>query len=226
MRALVVANSYDADPGFVGNRLRARGFDLVACHREHPNDWPDLDGVELVLPLGSDWSVYWEHVQPSVVSESNLLVAAHQRGIPILGICFGGQMLAHSLGGSVARAPEPEIGWYSVVSAVPELAGDGPWFQWHADRFTAPAGAEQLGSSPLAEQAFRIGRSLALQFHPEVTTAVVERWCRGGAEELKRHGRHADALVAETLRQVGRSEHAATRLVDWFCESVAGTTST
>lgn len=222
MRALVVANSYDGDPGFVGQRLVERGYSLVACHREQPSAWPSLDDVDLVLPLGSDWSVYWDHVQSSVLAEAELLRAAHIRGIPILGICFGGQMLAHSLGGSVSRAPEPEIGWYDVSSGVPALEGDGPWFQWHADRFTAPPAAELLAASPLAEQAFRIGRSLALQFHPEVTEAIVTRWCTGGADELARHGRDAASILAQTQTEVGRCGAAAVRLVDWFCAEVAG----
>ena len=48
MRALVVANGYDADPGFVGEHLRGAGYAFTECHREHPEDWPDLDGVQLV----------------------------------------------------------------------------------------------------------------------------------------------------------------------------------
>jgi len=222
VRALVVGNSYDRDPGFVGERLTELGYTLVACHREHPDEWPDLDGVDLVVPLGSDWSVYWEHVQSSVVAESQLLRAAHDRSIPVLGICCGAQMLAHTLGGSVARSPEPEIGWYAVESSIPELSGDGPWFQWHADRFTAPPEALQVAASPLAEQAFRIGRTLALQFHPEVTEAIVTRWCRGGADELHRHGRNAELILEQTRSHVSRTARTAAQLVDWFLAEVAG----
>lgn len=221
MRALVVGNSYDGDPGFVGERLVELGYTLVACHREHPEAWPALDDADLVLPLGSDWSVYWEHAQHSVVAESQLLRAAHQRGIPVLGICFGGQMLAHTLGGSVSRAPEPEIGWYTVESSIPELRGDGPWFQWHADRFTPPPSADRLASSPLADQAFRMGRTLALQFHPEVNESIVTRWCGGGADELRRHDRDPALILEQTRSHVGRTAGAATRLVDWFLAEVA-----
>ena len=63
MRALLVANRYDADPGFVGEHLRNAGYSFVECHREHPGDWSSLDETDLVVSLGSDWSVYWEHVQ-------------------------------------------------------------------------------------------------------------------------------------------------------------------
>ena len=220
MRALLVANGYDADPGFVGEHLRNAGYAFVECHRERPGDWPGLDGVDLVLSLGSDWSVYWDHIQESVAAESRLLQTAHDRGTPVLGICFGGQMLAHTLGGSVARAPEPEIGWWSVDSSVPALAGDGPWFQWHSDRFVVPPDAVRLGRSDRAEQAFRLGRSLGLQFHPEVTESMVARWSTGGADELIRNGIDPAELRERTRTEVGRTRGASARLIDWFLSEV------
>ena len=104
-----MANRHDADPGFVGESLRAAGFAFTECHREDPAGWPDLDGFELILALGSDWSVYWERVRASVDAESSLLREANRRGTPTLGICFGAQVLAHALGGSVARAARAAI---------------------------------------------------------------------------------------------------------------------
>jgi len=217
-----VANSHDADPGFVGEFLRGAGYAFTECHRERASDWPDLAGVHLVVALGSDWSVYWDHIRGEVAAESALLQSAHASGIPVLGICFGGQMLAHALGGSVGRAPEAEIGWCAVESAVPELAGDGPWFQWHADRFQPPAEAVRLARSDRAEQAFRVGRTVGLQFHPEVNESIVARWAGGGAEELARYGISPDHLVEETRAQVARSRSACSRLVEWFCTEVVG----
>lgn len=223
MRALLIANRSDGDPGYVGEHLRHHGVTFVRAEREAPGDWPDLDGVDLVLSLGSDWSVYWEDVASSVAAEAAALRTAHERGVPVLGICFGGQMIAHALGGSVAAAPEPEVGWFAVESAVPAVAGDGPWFQWHADRFVPPPGALALASSPRAEQAFRIGRTLALQFHPEVDDGIIRRWASGGAAELARHGVDGDELLARTRSEVDRTRSSAGRLVDWFLAEVATT---
>ena len=222
MRALLLANRYDADPGFVGEHLRNAGYALTECHREHPGDWPSLERIDLVLSLGSDWSVYWDHVRDSVAAETELLRRTHAAGIPNLGICFGGQVLAHALGGSVAQAPEPEVGWWDVESTVPELAGDGPWFQWHSDRFTAPVDAVPLARSDRAEQAFRLGRTVGLQFHPEVNESIVKRWSRSGAHELARLAIDPAVLVERSRMEVERTRDSAFRLVDWFCMEVVG----
>ena len=221
MRALLLANAADADPGVVGEHLRARGYEFTVGRRERPGEWAGLDGIELVLSLGSDWSVYWDHVRDSVRAEADLLRRAHEQGVPTLGICFGGQMLAHALGGTVERAPEPEVGWFDVTSDVPALAGRGPWFQWHLDRFTPPD-ATSLAASPRAEQAFRLGRTLGLQFHPEVDAEIVGRWVEGGAAELGRLGLDGDALVTQMRAESERTQIDAGTLVAWFCEECVG----
>jgi GMP synthase-like glutamine amidotransferase len=222
VHALLLANVDDADPGFVGEHLRARGYQFTPCWRERPGEWTDLEGVELVVSLGSDWSVYWDHVRQSVSAETDLLRRAHERGVPTLGICFGGQILAHTLGGRVERAPEPEVGWFDVTSDVPALEGRGPWFQWHVDRFTAPPAAVRLASSPRGEQAFRLGRTLGLQFHPEVDVEIVGRWVEGGATELSRLGLDGDTLVRRTGEESERTHADAGTLVAWFCEECVG----
>lgn len=224
MRALLLANQGDGDPGYVGVRLEAAGYEFVRCDRETPGTWPTLDGADLVLALGSDWSVYWPAIATEVEAESSLLEAAHRAGVPTLGICFGAQLLARTLGGSVAAAPIPEIGWFDVDSDEPAIAGRGPWFQWHADRFEIPPAARRLGTSPRAEQAFRLGRTLAVQFHPEVDVPIVTRWCRSGRAELARHGLDGEAILAATVSMVERSRVDADRLVEWFLTDVASST--
>ncbi len=221
MRALLLSNRDDADPGCVGERLRWHGYAFIECHREDPSEWPKLAGIDLVVSLGSEWSVYWDHVQDSVEAEVALLRATHSRQVPILGICFGGQILSHALGGSVERAPVPEVGWCDVTSRVPELAGNGPWLQWHSDRFTPPPGADRLAQSPHAEQAYLLGRTLALQFHPEVNESIVAQWSSGGGAELASLGIEREDLMAQTRSQVERARLAAACLVDWFVAQVA-----
>ncbi len=230
MRAIIIGNHGDADGGEVAQRFIQLGWSFETWNRERALDWEPLpDDVGLVVPLGSDWSVYWDDVAPFVAAEATLLGVAHDRQVPIFGICFGGQMLAHAVGGRVERADRPEIGWFSVdphPGMNPFLVQNpwfhqNPWFQWHYDRFVPPVGATVLAMGAQGAQAFLLDRSLGLQFHPEVTPVIVERWSTGhGALELARVGVDADALVAATRSHAHVSAQAAHRLVDWFAEHV------
>ena len=116
MRVLVVGNRGDADPGLVGARLSEVGFALERNEREYPREWKSLAGVDLVLLLGSEWSVYWESNEKEVAAEVDLMRAAMTRGVPIFGICYGAQLIAHALGGTVTRSQNPEVGWHDVSS--------------------------------------------------------------------------------------------------------------
>lgn len=219
MRALLVANAVDADAGFVGDRFRHHGFAFTECHRERPGEWPSLDGHDLVLLLGSEWSVYWPHVADEVAAETALVRETHRRGIPQFGICFGNQSMASALGGTVERAREPEIGWYDVVSDRPDVVAEGPWLQWHYDVVTVPPGADEIARSAVGPQAWQLGRSFATQFHPEATESMLARWTTGGgADELVRIGSTPEQLMAETRANTGASREHAERLVDWFLE--------
>jgi GMP synthase-like glutamine amidotransferase len=222
VRALLIANASDADPGFVGERLRRHGYAFDECHRERPGQWPDLDGHDLVLLLGSDWSVYWPHIADEVAAETALVREAHRRGTPVFGICFGAQMVAHALGGRVERSATPEIGWLHVDSDV-DAIGTGPWMQWHSDRFSVPPGFAELARSEVGPQAVLGARTFATQFHPEATETIVRRWiCGGGAVELADAGIDPDGLIDATRHEVGASRGRADALVDWFMESVVG----
>lgn len=222
VRALLVANASDADPGFVGERLRHHGWAFDECHRERPAEWPALGGHDLVLLLGSDWSVYWSRVAGQVAAEAALVRAAHDRDVPVFGICFGSQLIAHALGGSVERAPRPEIGWLTVESDVPAIGG-GPWMQWHSDRFAVPPGFVELARSDVGPQAVLSGRTFATQFHPEATETIVRRWASGsGAGELAAAGLAPEDLLEATRSSVGRSRQDAAMLVDWYLETVVG----
>jgi GMP synthase-like glutamine amidotransferase len=95
--------------------------------------------------------------------------------VPILGLCWGAQALAVAMGGQVGPAVPPETGWLTVTSADPELPA-GPWLHYHYEAFTVPPGASELARSPAGPVAFRAGRNLGLQFHPEATATMGEIW--------------------------------------------------
>ena len=200
MRALLIANQNDADAGFVGERLRSHGFAFTEAFREHPGDWPTLDGFDLVLLLGSEWSVYWPQVANEVAAEAALIRAAHERRLPQFGICFGSQSMAHALGGTVERAPVPEIGWYDVVSDRPDVIAEGPWMQWHYDVVTVPPGAVELARSDVGPQAWELGRSFCTQFHPEANESMLAAWT-AGSDDLARLGMSADDVFQSYVKK-------------------------
>jgi len=224
MRALLIANAVEADGGFVAERFRRRGFSFTECLRESLGDWPDLAGHQLVLTLGSEWSVYWPHVAESVAAEADLIRDAQAAAVPVFGICYGNQIMAHALGGTVERARQPEIGWHQVVSDVPEVIVEGPWMQWHYDVVTVPANATELARSAIGPQAWRMGHSFCTQFHPEATETMIRRWANsdGGTAELLKYGMKPDQLIDESRRNVADSQPAAEHLVDWFLDHVVG----
>ncbi len=112
--------------------------------------------------------------------------------IPVLGHCLGGQLMSSALGGAVSRNPVKEIGWGEVTVADNDCARS--WFgetcsfaafHWHGETFSLPQGATRVLSSPhCANQAFALGKHLALQCHVDMTAAMIAEWCRAGAAEV------------------------------------------
>jgi GMP synthase-like glutamine amidotransferase len=219
VRALVVQHEEDAPGGHVSDWLAERGvaedvYLISADGRE-----PEPRGYDLVVSLGSERSAYDDGL-PWVAREAALLRDAFDADVPVLGICFGSQILARALGGRALPAEHTEIGWVRVRSDDPDLVGEGPWFQWHHDTFTPPPGAELLAASAAAPQAYTIGRSLGVQFHPEVTIPIVAEWVALGGDDLARHGVDPDRLMAETRERVGENRTRAWGLLDAFLSRV------
>jgi GMP synthase-like glutamine amidotransferase len=230
-RALVICHSVHEGAGRVGRRLRERGYEIdpfvVVSDPAAPIShvpFPDHAGYDLIATMGAPWSVYdTASIGTWIDRELALLRDAQAAGVPILGVCFGAQALAAALGGTVSRAPRPEIGWHFVESHAAWI-GPGPWFQWHSDRFTLPQGATELARSALAPQAFRCGRSLGVQFHPEVDSAIVSDWLDGrhrGEDEFAAAAADPVAIAASASVMAESSLPAADRLVDGFLDFVA-----
>lgn len=216
----MIANRGDDDAGLVGERLRQRGFDLEIVHRDG-HGAIELDGVSLLVMLGSDWSVYWEKVSNHVERESAAVRVAADSDTPVLGICYGGQLMSHALGGSTERAEVAEIGWFNIDSDDHALAPPGPWFEYHVDKFTPPAGAEVFASTAAGPQAYRLGRMLALQFHPEVSTEIIRRWGSDATADAEEHGIDLEALYRQSEQLADQNRTRCHALVDAFLDKVA-----
>jgi GMP synthase-like glutamine amidotransferase len=227
VRALLIQHDHICTPGFVGERLLDRGFDLVVHQvvREDrflsPNveiEFPDPTDFDAIIPMGAPWSVYdHEAIGTWVPAELTMLRDAHQHEVPVLGICFGGQMLAAAHGGSVARSAAPEIGWVNVDSDDESLVPSGTWFQWHYDQWQLPIHAHEVARNANSSQAFVLGRNLAVQFHPEMTSEILTSWiATGGAAEVDQFGMELETLVRQTAESDVSNRERAHRLVDQF----------
>ncbi|MCX6433800.1 MAG: type 1 glutamine amidotransferase [Actinobacteria bacterium] len=232
MRALILQHDHVSPAGPVAERLAHRGFEIVEQivvapenfrQPNQPFDFPDPRDFDVLVPMGAPWGA-WDDATIGnwLLPEIEWLREADDLGVPVFGICFGGQLLARAHGGSVARGPRPEIGWTSIWTQEPDLVGPGPWFEFHYDRWQVPPDAREIARNSLASQAFVIRRNLAVQFHPEVTAASLHDWLvLGGNEKVREDGQDPDILYQHTLAEGQDAAHRAHALVDAFLDQVA-----
>ena len=220
LRALILQHEEPTPPGHVTEWLRAHDADAETLRIDVDDREVDPTRYDLIVSLGSEFAAF-DDTKPFVPREAALMRRAVETDTPVLGLCFGGQMLARVLGAEVYRSDDPEIGWLPVRSLDPELVPVGPWFQWHFDTFTTPPGATVVAETDVGPQAFVAGRSLGLQFHPEVTTQIMDDWVRVYRHELDGDGVDPDTLLQETHRLADGSHANAMQLFDRFLRDVA-----
>jgi GMP synthase-like glutamine amidotransferase len=233
MKVLFVQHDHVSPTGPVGERFRERGFEteeiLVVPEDQfgEPNvtfSFPDLNDYDVIVPLGAPWGA-WDDacIGNWLTPEIEWIRAAVSSGKPVLGICFGGQLIARAMGGSVAPAPKCEIGWTSIWSERAELVSNGPWFQFHYDRWQLPPGAVEIARNPVASQAFLINNSLAVQFHPELNAAGLKGWLDwGGDKKVLEDGQDPIVMMRQTEAEEADARARTFALVDAFLDRVSG----
>lgn len=177
-RLVVVEHEPGAPAGLLGAWAASRALTVrtVRLHTGEPLP-DDSAGWDGAVVLGSEQTAYDDTV-PWLAGELAFLERLLRRPVPVLGICFGGQVLARLLGARLYRLATPEIGWVSITSRHPALAA-GPWLSWHQDAFGLPPGATELACGGASLQAFAAGPHVGLQFHPEATAPIVASWLAG-----------------------------------------------
>ena len=195
---------------------------------------PGHEEVAGAVVMGGPMNVDQVDRFPALAAEREWLAEAAGRGMPVLGICLGAQLLARALGAEVRPGERKEIGFAPVeVAAAADpvlgrLAPSTEVLHWHGDVFDLPAGAEHLASSELAEnQAFRVDNAWGVLFHPEADLALVEAWM--AVPEMRDEALEAlgDAGTAVIPAQAAAAERAlidrTTPGFEAFAELVAGT---
>lgn len=222
--AVVIANpAVGARLGHLEPWLRDNGFGVRRLVRDDILAIDAADDADLLIVLGSEWTLARTMDAPhdppqaaaAIAAEIELVRRRVEQDKPLLGICFGGQLLSHALGGEVTRQHAPHIAWETPETDVDELRA--PWVLLHNDAFTVPYGAELLAEADHAPIAFRHGRAWGVQFHPEVDVEILAQMFDDVGTPREVSAPQVDALRARADEQ----REDSLRLFDRFWAEVS-----
>jgi GMP synthase-like glutamine amidotransferase len=186
MLVLAIVHQPDAGPGVFADVVRDAGAKLdrwlVSRQQRPPHAARSYDAV---VSLGGAMHPDQDGTHPWMLREQALLAEFVERGVPVLGLCLGCELLAQALGGSACRTRSPEIGWYEVQTTdegerdalLAPLAPGFDALEWHSYECRLPPAGAALARSANCLQAYRVGeRAWGIQFHAEVTLRDFEAW--------------------------------------------------
>jgi len=218
MKPVLVLQHLSADgPAHLASWLRREGLPFEVRNSEAGDPFPDdLSPYAALAVLGGEMSA--NDRLPSLRRVEALIRQGVERGVPVIGHCLGGQLMARALGAQVVASPAPEVGWQPmrVDDTEPARAWFGATgalqvFQWHYEAFELPSGAVHLaGSSACPNQAFAIGPHLAMQFHVEIDAEKLARWSHDdGTRYEEALAAHPQTVQSGAAMRAGANEHLA-----------------
>ncbi len=181
MNVTVIQNSAYGRAGLVEKYIAAKGWtyrrtlmpkDVVSTDLAHIVD-------DVVVFLGSRHGVYETHIQ-WVARQRALMRRLLANSVPVFGICFGAQLMATALGGTVAPMGYRCRGWMTNEIAADSI-WQGPWLRWHGDFIALPETVKVFASDRDIVQAFAQGAAAGVQFHPEVSSDLLLKWAAHSA---------------------------------------------
>jgi GMP synthase-like glutamine amidotransferase len=221
VRALAIVHQPDAGPGVFVDAMRSRNVDLDEWLIPAGPAPAEPTGYDAVLTFGGAMHADHEADHPWLRDEKSLLGELIGRGVPVLGMCLGCQLLAEAAGAPARRSSAPEIGWHEVEltaeAADDPLLGGLPGsfeaFQWHSYEAPLPPGATALARSAVCLQAYRLdGPAWGIQFHAEVTHDQIAGWIAEGRDIPG----DRDALAAATEERIEGWNELGRTLCDGF----------
>ena len=215
---LIFRHAASEGPGYFATYLTRRDVPWQVLRIDENEPVPESPaGYAGLVFMGGPMSVNDD--LPWIAPALRLVGAAADKGVPVLGHCLGGQLIARALGGRVTRNPVREIGWGRVEVVNNEVAAE--WFggglrcfdafHWHGETFAVPPGATRIAFSPYCEnQAFAMGPHLGMQCHVEMTPELIRAWCDEWGKEV------------ELLARSARSVQTPAQMLDAVDEKVRG----
>lgn len=206
---LVLQFMPDDGPGYLGTWAARHGVPCVVLNAAAGQSFPPtIAGHRALAILGGAMSANDD--LPYLRDAERLIDRCIADGVPVLGHCLGGQLMARSLGARVSASPAPEVGWHRMQVA--ECASARAWFgeadvqqvfHWHYEAFDVPPGATALASSTACPvQAFSLGPHLGLQCHLEIDAQKIETWLTGpDAVYVQAQHRHPTVQSPESIRR-------------------------
>ena len=229
----IIQNDPEVPPGTIADYLEANGIFYSIHHPYLAEPLPDLRDVSGLIVLGGAMGANDDARHPFLRELKLFIRELVRRGIPYLGVCLGGQLLAAALGAPVVSGRWEELGTMGV-----RLNGDGAadrlftgveeefvTFQWHHDSFDLPDGAVLLAvSAGCPHQAFRIGDcAWGTQFHPEVNERIIADWCAWDPQTARRAGELVTGFSAAGDRYLAVSRLLLGNFISVWRDRAAGT---
>nr|WP_319537855.1 type 1 glutamine amidotransferase [uncultured Methanospirillum sp.] len=223
MHIYSLEHDHDDEPVFIARWLAEHDLPLIRIRLYNGDPLPDPDQVDLLIIMGGAMNIYEESMYPWLIPEKIFIRAVIDSGVPVLGVCLGGQLISAVLGGVVTRADLPEYGWHTIrrlrdsvrqlreeitVSGLDIFPDEVTVFQWHNDTFSIPPGAVHLYASDTCQnQAFFYdSRVIGLQFHPEMDNKTIRAFLSQSREKMATDGLlsvHDDTLSRIQLFPAG-----------------------